>query len=250
LEVELVILLTNDDGIKAQGLLALKKELAKIGEVWVIAPEGEQSAVSHSLTLQKPLELKKIGERFYSLSGTPTDAVMLGYYGILKKKPTLVISGINHGPNMGDDVTYSGTVAGAIEGTLLGIPSIAVSMANPNFFHFDSGAKFVRKLALFVLKNDLPQNTFLNVNLPPKRGRIEKYKITRLDRKKSKKVELKRVDSRGKTFFWIGKENSHWGNEDGTDYQVVKKGFVSITPLQLDTTNYKVIEEICKWRFL
>jgi 5'-nucleotidase len=246
----LVILLTNDDGIKAQGLLALKKELSKIGEVWVIAPEGEKSAVSHSLTLRKPLELRTIGKRFYSISGTPTDAVMLGYYGILKKKPTLVISGINHGPNLGDDVTYSGTVAGAIEGTLLGIPSIAVSMADPKFLYFDSGARFIRKLALFVLKNDLPQNTFLNVNLPPKRGRMEKYKITRLDRKKSKKVELKRVDSRGRTFFWIGKENSSWENEEGTDYQAVEKGFVSISPLQLDTTNYKVIEEIKKWRIL
>ena len=246
----MLILLTNDDGIKAQGLLALKKELSKIGEVWVIAPEGEKSAVSHSLTLQKPLELKQISERFYSLSGTPTDAVMLGYYGILKKKPTLVISGINHGPNLGDDVTYSGTVAGAIEGTLLGIQSIAVSMADPNFSYFDSGARFVRKLALFVHKNNLPKNTFLNLNLPPKRGRMEKYKITRLDRKKSKKVELKRVDSRGKTYFWIGKENSSWGNQDGTDSQAVKKGFVSITPLQLDTTNYKVIEEIKKWGIL
>jgi 5'-nucleotidase len=246
--VELLILLTNDDGIDAKGLLALKKELSKIGEVWVIAPEGEQSAVSHSLTLLKPLELKKIGERFYSLSGTPTDAVMLGYYGILKTKPDLVISGINHGPNMGDDVTYSGTVAGAIEGTLLGIPSISVSMADPNFSYFDSGVKFVRKLALFVLKNGLPQNTFLNVNLPPKRGWMEKYEITRLDRKKSKKVKLKKVDSRGKTFFWIGKENSSWGNQDGTDYQAVKKGFVSVTPLKLDTTNYEVMERIKKWR--
>ena len=246
----MLILLTNDDGIKAQGLLALKKELSKIGEVWAIAPEGEKSAVSHSLTLQNPLELKQISERFYSLSGTPTDAVMLGYYGILKKKPTLVISGINHGPNLGDDVTYSGTVAGAIEGTLLGIPSIAVSMADPKFLYFDSGARFIRKLALFVHKNKLAKNTFLNVNLPPKRGRIEKYKITRLDRKKSKKVELKRVDSRGKTFFWIGKENSHWGNQDGTDYQAVKKGFVSITPLKLDITNYEAIEEIKKWGIL
>ena len=246
----MLILLTNDDGIKAQGLLALKKEFSKIGEVWVIAPEGEKSAVSHSLTLRKPLELRKIGKRFYSISGTPTDAVILGYYGILKKKPALVISGINHGPNLGDDVTYSGTVAGAIEGTLLGIPSIAVSMADPNFSHFDSGARFVRKLALFVHKNNLTKNTFLNVNLPPKKGRIEKYKITRLDRKKSKKVELKRVDSRRKTFFWIGKENSHWGNQDGTDYQAVKKGFVSITPLKLDITNYEAIEEIKKWGIL
>ena len=153
----MIVLLTNDDGVNAKGLLVLKKELSKIGQLWVVAPDREQSATSHSLTLQHPLRINKIGERFYSVDGTPTDAVMLAVHAILKKKPDILISGINHGPNMGDDVSYSGTVAAAMEGTILNIPSIAVSNVNWEAKHFESAARFVRRLARFVLENGLPE---------------------------------------------------------------------------------------------
>lgn len=249
MEVKVVILLTNDDGIEAEGLLALKKELSKIGEVWVIAPSGEQSAVSHSLSLHRPLEVRKIGERSYAIDGTPTDGVILGYYGILKNSPDLLVSGINHGPNLGDDVIYSGTVAAAIEGTLLGIPSIAVSVADPNFRYFNPGAKFVKKIALFILEKRLPENTFLNINIPAKKGKNFKYQITKLDKKKKKKVELKRITSRGKTFYWIGKENTTWAKGKYTDYEAIKKGYISITPIKLDLTDYEAIAQVKKWNF-
>jgi 5'-nucleotidase len=169
----LLVLLTNDDGIRAKGLIALRKELLKMAEIWVVAPAGEQSAISHSLTLQRPLEVKKISERTFTINGTPTDAVMVGVYGILKRKPDLVISGINHGPNLGEDVTYSGTVAGAMEGALMGIPSIAVSVFDCNITYFTKAARFIRKLALFnqigqkdekeggIKKNQLPRKKFL-----------------------------------------------------------------------------------------
>ncbi len=137
----MIVLLTNDDGVNAKGLLALKKELSRIGQVWAVAPDREQSATSHSLTLQHPLRINKIGERFYSVDGTPTDAVMLAVHAILKRRPDILISGINHGPNMGDDVSYSGTVAAAMEGTILNIPSIAVSNVNWDAKHFESAAR-------------------------------------------------------------------------------------------------------------
>ncbi|MGB2698623.1 MAG: 5'/3'-nucleotidase SurE [Candidatus Zixiibacteriota bacterium] len=246
----MLVLLTNDDGIEAQGLLALKKELSRIAEVWVMAPEGEQSAISHSLTLNRPLEVKKVSKRTYSIKGTPTDAVMLGVYGILKKKPDMVISGINHGPNLGDDVTYSGTVAGAMEGLLMGIPSIAVSVLTLDSSYFTRGAEFIKRLVSFVHKNGLPENILLNVNLPAKKGKMDEYEITRLGKKRKRKVELKKINSRNRSFWWIGKENTSWFQTVGTDFSAVKRGKVSITPIHLDFTNHKMIDQIKKWKII
>ena len=244
----MLVLLTNDDGIKAEGLLTLKKELSRMADVWVVAPEGEQSAISHSLTLHRPLEVKKISDRTYSINGTPTDAVMLGVFGILKEKPDVLISGINHGPNLGEDVTYSGTVAGAMEGLLMGIPSIAVSVFIPRSSYFAQGAEFVKRLVSFVHNNGLPKDVLLNVNIPAKKGKMDEYEITRLGKKRKRKVELKKVNSRDRSFWWIGKENTSWFQTPGTDYSAVKRGKVSITPLHLDFTNYKVIDRIKEWR--
>jgi 5'-nucleotidase len=240
--------LTNDDGIRAEGLIALRKELSKMAEVWVVAPEGEQSAISHSLTLQRPLEVKKISERTFTINGTPTDAVMVGVYGILKKKPDLVISGINHGPNLGEDVTYSGTVAGAMEGSLLGIPSIAVSVFDCGITYFTKAAKFIRKLVLFIHKEGLPKGTFLNVNIPAKKRKLDKYEITRLGKKTKRKVELKKINSRGRSFWWIGKENTNWTEASGTDCSTIRKGKISLTPLHLDLTDHKMIDRIKQWK--
>jgi len=247
----LIVLLTNDDGVNAKGLLALKKELSRIGQVWVVAPDREQSATSHSLTLQHPLRINKIGERFYSVDGTPTDAVMLAVHAILKRRPDILISGINHGPNMGDDVSYSGTVAAAMEGTILNIPSIAVSNVNWDAKHFESAARFVRKLAKFVLENGLPQYTFLNVNVPDRRQAAKGYKITRLGKRVYSDVVIEKIDPRGRNYYWIGEQTPIWEKKaDDTDFAAIKKGYISITPLHLDTTDYRAMEKIKGWKKL
>lgn len=247
----MIVLLTNDDGVNAKGLLALKKELSRIGQVWVVAPDREQSATSHSLTLQHPLRINKIGERFYSVDGTPTDAVMLAVHAILKRRPDILISGINHGPNMGDDVSYSGTVAAAMEGTILNIPSIAVSNVNWDAKHFESAARFVRKLAKFVLENGLPQYTFLNVNVPDRRQAAKGYKITRLGKRVYSDVVIEKIDPRGRNYYWIGEQTPIWEKKaDDTDFAAIKKGYISITPLHLDTTDYRAMEKIKGWKKL
>ena len=247
----MIVLLTNDDGVNAKGLLALKKELSRIGQVWVVAPDREQSATSHSLTLQHPLRINKIGERFYSVDGTPTDAVMLAVHAILKRRPDILISGINHGPNMGDDVSYSGTVAAAMEGTILNIPSIAVSNVNWDARHFESAARFVRKLAKFVLENGLPQYTFLNVNVPDRRQAAKGYKITRLGKRVYSDVVIEKIDPRGRNYYWIGEQTPIWEKKaDDTDFAAIKEGYISITPLHLDTTDYRAMEKIKGWKKL
>lgn len=247
----MIVLLTNDDGVNAKGLLALKKELSRIGQVWAVAPDREQSATSHSLTLQHPLRINKIGERFYSVDGTPTDAVMLAVHAILKRKPDILISGINHGPNMGDDVSYSGTVAAAMEGTILNIPSIAVSNVNWDAKHFESAARFVRKLAKFVLENGLPQYTFLNVNVPDRRQAAKGYKITRLGKRVYSDVVIEKIDPRGRNYYWIGEQTPIWEKKaDDTDFAAIKKGYISITPLHLDATDYRAMEKIKGWKKL
>ena len=245
----MIVLLTNDDGVNAKGLLALKKELSRIGQVWAVAPDREQSATSHSLTLQHPLRINKIGERFYSVDGTPTDAVMLAVHAILKRRPDILISGINHGPNMGDDVSYSGTVAAAMEGTILNIPSIAVSNVNWDAKYFESAARFVKKLAKFVLENGLPQYTFLNVNVPDRRQAAKGYKITRLGKRVYSDVVIEKIDPRGRNYYWIGEQTPIWEKKaDDTDFAAIKKGYISITPLHLDMTDYKAMERMKDWK--
>jgi len=247
----LIALLTNDDGVEARGLKALKKEISKIARVWVVAPDREQSGTSHSLTLSRPLRLNKVEEKVYSIDGTPTDAVMIAFHKVLRRKPDILISGINSGPNLGDDVTYSGTVAAAIEGTILGIPSMAVSLTDSTFEKFEYGAKFIRKLADYVLKKGLPADTFLNVNIPPYKsaeGGLNKFKITRLGKRVYKDVIVEKIDPRGKKYFWIaGQAIVSEGGKD-SDFSAIEKGYISITPLHLDWTNYKTIEEMKGWR--
>lgn len=247
----MLVLLTNDDGVNAKGLLALKREVSKIGQVWVVAPDREQSATSHSLTLQHPLRINKTGERFYSVDGTPTDAVMLAVHAILKRRPDILISGINHGPNMGDDVSYSGTVAAAMEGTILNIPSIAVSNVNWDAKHFESAARFVRRLAKFVLENGLPKYTFLNVNVPDSKQPVTEYRITRLGKRVYSDVVIEKIDPRGRNYYWIGEQTPIWERKgDDTDFAAIKKGYISITPLHLDMTDYNAMEKMKHWKKL
>lgn len=243
---KLLFLLTNDDGINAPGLNTLARRMKQMGDCLIVAPDREQSASSHSLTLSRPLRLVNHGNSHYSVDGTPTDAVMIALHGILKnkKKPDLLISGINHGPNMGDDVTYSGTVAAAIEGCILGIPSLAISLADWEADDYLPAARAVAKIARWVLKTGLPGNSFLNINLPYL-GR-EPYKgirITRLGRRVYNDTIIEKTDPRGKKYYWIAGDPV-WSDLDGSDFHAVSRGLVSISPLKLDMTDDGLHEEL------
>ncbi len=242
---ELLILLSNDDGIHARGLKTLAQYMQDLGRILVVAPDREQSASSHSLTLTRPLRITKIDEDWYAVDGTPTDAVMIAMHGILKKerRPDLLISGINHGPNMGDDVTYSGTVAAAIEGCLLGIPSLAVSLADWKADDYEPLAKAVRKIAEWAMNAEIPQFSFLNINAPylgdkPFRG----VEITNLGRRTYNDVIVEKTDPRGKNYYWIAGD-PEWTDVEGSDYSAVSRGKISISPLKVDMTNYDLREK-------
>ncbi|MEW6095166.1 MAG: 5'/3'-nucleotidase SurE [bacterium] len=253
------ILLTNDDGIKSEGLHALKKSLSKLGRVIIIAPDRERSASGHSLTLTHPIRVEEIDTDTFVTDGTPADCINISVLGILPKKPNLVVSGINPSPNLGDDVTYSGTVAAAMEGTLLNIPSFSISMGA--YFpaqhisyldiKFDFAAKFAGKIANLILKQGLPQHTFLNINIPDlPEERIKGIAITHLGKRTYREELIKRIDPRGKVYYWIGSKGvvDEEGDE-GTDIRAIKEDKISISPLHLDLTNYAVIPKIKKWDF-
>lgn len=232
-----LFLLTNDDGYFAPGLKALEREIKKLGEVIVVAPDREQSASSHSLTIQRPLRINTHDEGHYSVDGTPTDAVMVAVHALLKgRRPDFVIAGVNHGPNMGHDVTYSGTVAAAIEGSILGIPSIAVSLADWESNDYVPAARAVRKIVPQFSDWPLPEFTFLNINMPylgkkPYKGAL----ITKLGKRVYNDIIVEKTDPRGKNYYWIGGE-PEWFEIEGSDYSAVHAGYVSITPLSVDMT--------------
>lgn len=242
-------LLTNDDGVWAEGLLTLAKEMRKIGKVLIVAPDREQSATSHSLTLHRPLRINKIDANRYAVDGTPTDAVMVAFHGLLKrKKPDLLISGINQGPNLGDDVTYSGTVAAAIEGTLLGIPSIAVSHSNWEPGKFGPAARWTARFIQKLATEKLPPGTFLNINFPKlKKGRFSGSEITKLGRRVYNDILVKKTDPRGKHYYWIGGEPTYI-HADRTDFAALAAGKVSITPLKVDMTDYAALSYLQNWK--
>jgi 5'-nucleotidase len=236
-----LILLSNDDGVHAEGLKALKHEIEKIAEVCVVAPDRERSASGHSLTIHKPLKVSEIEDGVYSVSGTPTDCVAVGLEKIVKTRPSMIIAGINHGPNLGDDITYSGTVAVAMEGTILSIPSIAVSlnMANGEEAHFKTAAVMASRVASFVLKRSLPYDTLLNINVP--NVPLEEVKGMKFSRQGKRVYDgaIRDIESPwGDTYYWIGGGTPYWEHGDDTDITIVKDGYVSITPLHLDLTNY------------
>jgi len=240
-----IILVSNDDGIHAAGVRALEAALAPLGEVWVVAPDREQSATSHSLSLHRPLRVERVGPRRLAVDGTPTDCVNLAINGILPERPRLVVSGINHGPNLGDDITYSGTVSAAIEGTLLGVPSIAVSLVMRNGVDFEPAALFAARLVRRVQERGLPPDTLLNVNVPalPLRA-LCGYAITKQGRRRYGDAIVEKVDPRGKKYYWIGGEDLGFIPEEGTDFSAVEGGLISVTPLRLDLTNYATMGEI------
>ncbi len=232
----MAILLSNDDGISAAGLQALKQSLSPLEETWVVAPDRNQSAVSHALTLYRPLRIDEVAKRCFTVDGTPTDCVKLGIDQILPMRPRLVVSGINHGANLGDDVTYSGTVSAAFEATLLGVPAIAVSQMGRVAFDFSVAASFVRALVARVLVYGLPPDTLLNINVPE--GEVTGYAITRQGKRRYDAEIIEKVDPRGRKYYWIGGDEPGHVVEEGTDFAAVHSGLISITPLHLDLTNY------------
>ena len=238
-----VLLLTNDDGVHAAGLAALVQALEALGDVWVLAPEREQSACGHALTLHRPLRAVALGERRFAVNGTPSDCVNLGVLGFLHERPALVVAGINHGSNLGDDVTYSGTVSAAMEGTLLGVPSVAVSLVDGE--DFGHAARVARLVAMRVLVNGLPPKTLLNVNVPA--GAPHGLRVTRLGHRVYSEKIVEQTDPRGRTHYWIGAGPPEWEAVDGTDMGAVHEGFVALTPLHLDLTNHRAVAHLGEW---
>jgi 5'-nucleotidase len=251
----MLILVSNDDGYLAPGIKALASTLKKLGRVVIVAPQWEQSGTGHSLTLYRPLRTKEISPDVYSVSGTPTDAVMIAVYCILKQKPDIMISGINHGPNMGDDVTYSGTVAAAMEGTLLDIPSIAVSLAISNHTEtldrkrFAKAASFTSRLVRAVLKNGIPKSTLLNVNVPDSsEANAYRFMITKLGKREYRDVITEKIDPRGEPYFWIGGHYIITDKGPETDYGAIQNNLISVTPLHVDLTDTKILDNLRKWK--
>ena len=234
------LLLTNDHGVHASGLGALQQALAELGDVYVLAPEREQSACGHALTLHRPLRVDRLGERRFAVNGTPSDCVNLGVLGLLPERPVLVVAGVNHGTNLGDDVTYSGTVSAAMEGTLLGVPAIAVSLAPGG--DLAVAAEVARLVALRVLVTGLPKMTLLNVNVPgaPPRG----IRLTRLGHRVYREKIVEQTDPRGRTHYWIGAGEPEWEELRGTDMGALHDGYVSITPLHLDLTDHRALDAL------
>jgi 5'-nucleotidase len=241
------VLLSNDDGVHAPGLLALATAFEG-DEVWVVAPDREQSASSHSISLHRPLRLFELRPRWYAVDGTPTDAVYMGMNLVLRSaRPDIVISGVNHGPNLGNDVTYSGTVAAAMEGALLGVHAIAVSLASSPPHVFDEAARFAAALARRVVANPPPAPLLLNVNVPP--GPVRGFRFARLGRRTYGNEVVEKTDPRGRKYYWIGGEGGPT-NEDipGSDCNcVLKDGLVAVTPLHLDSSHDAVLKELRSW---
>jgi 5'-nucleotidase len=237
------ILVSNDDGVSAPGLEALVGALAPLAEVIVMAPLTEQSASSHALTLRHPLRVRTIAPGRMAVDGTPTDCVLLALKEFLPEPPHLVVSGINQGPNMGEDVIYSGTVAAAMEGAILGVPSMAVSLASWSFPDFRGAAEVSARLVARLLESRLPERFLLNVNIPPVPAEeIRGLRATRLGTRVYHDVIVKKMDPRGRDYYWIGGGEPTWVSSPGSDFAAVAEGFVSVTPLLIDLTDAGQLE--------
>lgn len=237
------ILVTNDDGYHSEGILALASALGALGEVTIVAPMTEASAIGHALTLRRPLRLETIRPSVYAVDGTPTDCVNLAITHVMKALPDLVVSGINKGYNLGDDVTYSGTVSGAFEGALLGVPAMAVSLrATLSEYDFSHAARAAASIALTLLDHPLPPRIFLNVNVP--KGQPKGYRVTVQARRNHVTSVAERKDPKGRSYYWIEEGQNEWEPHDRSDYQAVRDGYVSVTPLQPDLTAHGVIDAL------
>jgi 5'-nucleotidase len=241
-------LLSNDDGYQAHGLRVLAKALAQKGRVTVVAPDRDRSGASNSLTLDAPLYVKKDSAGYYYVNGTPTDCVHLAITGLLDTEPDMVISGINAGSNLGDDVLYSGTVAAAMEGRYLGCPAIAVSLAGENPSCFDVAVKVIIKLIDGLISTDVNDDLLLNVNIPdlPLES-IRGYEVTRLGNRHKSEPAQEARDPKGCKVYWVGPVGPEQDAGPGTDFYAVKSGSVSVTPLQVDLTRYQILDHVARW---
>lgn len=241
------ILITNDDGYHAEGIIALENALSEIGDCYVVAPASEMSGASHSLTLARPLRIRQIDARHWTVDGTPTDCVTLAVNQIFgaEERPHICVSGINHGANLGDDATYSGTVAGAMEATILGVPGLAFSLVANRSHDFSESAKIAAQVTKMAIEKGLPEKTLLNVNVP--KGIPKGIRITKQGFKDARPIISEHIDPRGKLYYWIGEERNGFHAEGGTDFEAIDEGFVSVTPMRTDLTNYQVMEMLQSW---
>jgi 5'-nucleotidase len=244
------ILITNDDGIHSEGIEALEAAMREIGDVFVVAPASEMSGAAHSLTLARPLRIRQIDENHWTVDGTPTDCVTLAVNQILaaSERLDICVSGINHGANLGDDATYSGTVAGAMESTILGLPGIAFSLVAARDHDFAQSAKIAREVTRKALAEGMPPWTLLNVNIP--KGVPKGIRIARQGFKEAKPVISEHIDPRGKLYYWIGEVREGFRAEGGTDFEAIDEGYVSITPMRTDLTNHSALEQLKDWNDL
>ncbi|MBI4466672.1 MAG: 5'/3'-nucleotidase SurE [Acidobacteria bacterium] len=239
------ILITNDDGIHADGLLALEEALQEMAAVWVVAPLGEMSASSHSISLQRPVRYEELSERKFAVEGTPADAVIMALNKLVKVEPDLVIAGINRGGNMGENVFYSGTVAAGFEAVLNHIPAFAISVASRSDFRFDVAAAFAVKLTEKLLREPLPAGLLLNVNVPvPWRNGV---RLTRQSQKISKNLLVENIDPRGRKYFWMHEQVDLSQMAPDTDYAAIRDGSISITPLHADRTEHQAVQKLADW---
>jgi len=242
------ILVTNDDGIHSPGLTVLAKALSRVGEVWVVAPDRERTAVAHSVTLHKPLRVHQLGTRIYAVNGTPVDCVNLAVLKVMSAPPDLLVAGINKGVNLGDDVLYSGTVSAAMEGTILGVPSMAVSQEGQEHLNFDAAARYAVRIARLILKEGLPDETLVNLNIPNRAFRsITGVRVTCLSRRRFDNPIIEKVDPHGRTYYWIAGTRVSWSRSKDADHEALEQGAVSLTPIHLDTTNHGALDRFRKW---
>jgi 5'-nucleotidase len=237
-----LILVTNDDGVRSPGIASLYEAVKHLGDAYIVAPDRERSAAGHSLTLHRPLKVEALGDRTFSINGTPTDCVALGINKVLPERPALIVSGINRGANLGDDITYSGTVSAAIEGTIYGIPSVAFSLIADGQCQYNTAAFFAVRIAAYVLEHSLPYDTLLNVNIPNVgRDAIRGVKVTRQGKRIYDNSIQETLDPWGVKHYWIGGGNPYWERGGDTDFEAVEGGMVSVTPIHLDLTNYDAL---------
>jgi 5'-nucleotidase len=242
------ILVSNDDGYQACGIIRLASALGEMAEVIVVAPDQDRSGASNSLTLRRPLYVTHHENGVYSVEGTPTDCVHLAITGLLEDDPDMVVSGINAGANLGDDVLYSGTVAGAMEGRFLGLPALAISLVSAAPRHFDAAARVAVRLIERLRENPLPADTILNVNVPDRPwSELAGYQATRLGHRHKSEPVLKDTDPRGHEFYWVGPAGPEQDAGPGTDFHAVRSGHVSITPIHVDLTRYTALEQVSDW---
>ena len=242
------ILLSNDDGYQAPGLKALADVLTGIADITVVAPERNRSGASNSLTLEYPIRAEEAENGFFSVNGTPTDCVHLAITGLLEEEPDMVVAGINEGPNLGDDVLYSGTVAAAMEGRFLGLPAIALSMNSYNPKNYRTGARVALELVRLVQREPLKTDAIINVNIPDiPYQELKGYRETRLGHRHKSEPVVKSKDPRGRTIYWVGPAGAEQDAGPGTDFYAVHQGYVSVTPLQVDLTRYSALEVLKGW---